>query len=366
MRTKSTKARGAFALATVVLFGYIAAQTGASAQLVGPSPTTTAPPVAPTTTAPPKSTATTQPKLVGGGGDDPGATPKGVVPSGYAKIIASVKRSRANNTHGLIAALQPLVARGMTPTQAAMAGFGHFPVAGAANFTDDWLNPRFTPVFHLHEGTDIFAATGTPVRTPVDGVVRHSQGGAGGIAAYVRTKEGHDVYFAHLASYSNVRAGDAVRVGDVIGYTGSTGNAVGGAAHLHFEIHPKGRGPVNPKPYLDQWIAHALLAAPQVIANHAGQGPLPTPSVSEPDSMTIERIAPPRAQLAWASSSNPTGGAVRLAEVEAAVASLRVDWTGRARAAEARRAAAEAADTRAKVMLRPLTPRGLLDVLGLR
>ncbi|MEY2426854.1 MAG: peptidoglycan LD-endopeptidase LytH [Actinomycetota bacterium] len=364
MRTNSTMARGAFALAIVLLCGWIAAGTGASAQLVGPTTTTTAAPVAPSTTTPSK-TPTTDPKLVGGGGDDPG-TAKGVVPPGYAKIIASVKRSRANNTLGVIAALQPLVELGMTPTQAAMVGFGHFPVAGPANFTDDWLNPRFTPVFHLHEGTDIFAAQGTPVRTPVDGVVRHASGGAGGTAAYVTTKEGHDLYFAHLSGYSDVKPGDRVTVGDILGFVGDTGNAAGGAPHLHFEIHPKGKGPVNPKPYLDQWVAQAIVAAPQVVAHFTGSAPEPVATVSEPTAMTIERIAPPRAQLAWASSSNPTGGALRLAEVEAAVASLSVDWTARAHAAEVERQKVAAADQQARALLRPLTPRGLLDVLGLR
>lgn len=365
MRTTSITARGAFALAIVLLLGCIAAATGASAQLVGPTPTTTTAPVAPTTTAAPKTSPTTQPNLIGGGGDDPGAT-SGVIPPGYAKIIASVKRSKANSTLGLLAALQPLVDQGMTPTQAAMVGFGHFPVAGPANFTDDWLNPRFTPVFHLHEGTDVFAAMGSPIRTPVDGVVRHASGGAGGMAAYVTTKEGHDIYFAHLAAYSDVKPGDVVKAGDVIGFVGNTGNAAGGAPHLHFEIHPKGKGPVNPKPYLDQWVAQALAAAPQVIASITGVAPAPTEAVTEPLNMTIERIAPPRAQLAWASSSNPTGGALRLAEVEAAVASLRVDWTQRARIAEAQRLEVEAADRRVRALLRPLTPRGLFDVLGLR
>ena len=365
MRTTSTMARGAFALAIVFLLGYIAVASGASAQLVDPTPTTTAAPVSPSTTAP-ATAPDGQPKLVGGGGDD-GTVTNGVVPPAYAKIINSVKRSRANNTSGLLTALHPLVVKGMDPTQVAIAGFGHFPVAGQANFTDDWLNPRFTPVFHLHEGTDIFAASGTPVRSPVEGVVRHASGGAGGIAAYVRTKEWHDLYFAHLSSYSDVKPGDAVRVGDVLGFVGDTGNARGGTPHLHFEIHPRGKGPVNPKPYLDQWVAQAIAAAPQVVAALTGAAPAPeAPAVSEPITMTIERFAPPRAQLAWASSANPTGGALRLAEVEAAVASLTVDWSARARVAEQERLAAAQADQTAKAMLRPLTPRGLLDVLDLR
>jgi murein DD-endopeptidase MepM/ murein hydrolase activator NlpD len=363
MRTTTHLARGALALAIVLLLGYVAVATDASAQLVEPTPTTTTP-AAPTTTTPPKSSSpTTAP--TSGAGDDPGNA-TGVIPPGYAKIIASVKRSKANNTYGLMAALQPLVDAGMTPAQAAIAGFGHFPVAGPANFTDDWLNPRFTPVFHLHEGTDIFAAMGTPVRSPVEGLVRHASGGAGGTAAYVTTKEGHELYFAHLSAYSDVKPGDSVKVGDVIGFVGDTGNAAGGAPHLHFEIHPKGKGPVNPKPYLDQWVAQALQSAPLVISALTGQSAAPAPTVSAALSTTVERITPPRAQLAWASSANPTGGALRLAEVEAAVASMRVDWASRAQAEAARQQQIDAENHEAKALLRPLTPGRLLDVLGLR
>ncbi len=358
-------ARGTIALAVLLCTATAAVTTGASAQILQPTTTTTTSPAqspATTTTTDPK-----QPKLVGGGGDDPGQT-RGVIPPGYAKIIASVKRSKANNTRALLASLQPLVDRGLDAGQAAAYGFGRFPVAGPANFTDDWLNPRFTPVFHLHEGTDIFAMTGTPVRSPVDGVVRHASGGAGGMAAYVRTVEGHDVYFAHLSAYSEVKPGDTVKVGDVIGFVGDTGNAKGGAAHLHFEIHPKGKGPVNPKPYLDQWLAQALASAPALVASYLGAATpaVTTPPIPEVLPASVQRIQPPRAQLAWASSANPTGGALRLAEVEATVASLNVDWNQRARKAESDRKAIAAADATAKAMLRPLTPRGLLDVLGLR
>ncbi|MEY2474493.1 MAG: hypothetical protein QOK28_3822 [Actinomycetota bacterium] len=364
MRTTKHLARGAFGLAIVLLLGYVAVASDASADLVDPTPTSTTVPLAPTTTSPEKTNPATPPPN-SGGGDDPGNA-TGVIPPGYAKIIASVKRSKANNTNALMAALQPLVDAGMTPTQAAIAGFGHFPVAGSANFTDDWLNPRFTPVFHLHEGTDIFAAMGTPVRSPVEGLVRHSSGGAGGTAAYVTTKEGHELYFAHLSAYSDVKPGDAVKVGDVIGFVGDTGNAAGGPAHLHFEIHPRGKGPVNPKPYLDQWVAQAIASAPLVVSSLTGQAAPPAPVVPPALSATVERIAPPRAQLAWASSANPTGGALRLAEVEAAVASLRVDWTSRAAAAAAREKQRADADRAAKLLLRPLTPPGLLDVLGMR
>ena len=365
MRIKGTMARGAIVAVLAMLAGVVIVAGGASAQIPLTSTTTTtaSPPVTPTTVK--GGTQSTPPNLVGGGGDDPG-TAKGVIPPGYQKYINAVKRSKPNNTSALLAALQPVVDRGLSKTNAAVIGFGRFPVAGQANFTDDWLNPRFTPVFHLHEGTDIFAPTGTPVRSPVDGVVRHSSGGAGGTAAYVRTVEGHDVYFAHLSAYSSVKPGDTVKVGEVIGFVGATGNAAGGASHLHFEIHPKGKGPVNPKPYLDQWIAQAIANVPNVIATLVGSLPQTPPTVVQQVlPTTIEQIAPPRSELAWASSSNPTGGALRIAEVEATVASMKVDWEKRAQVAKAAREHLAQADAQAKVLLRPLTPKALYFVLGL-
>ena len=148
-----------------------------------------------------------------------------------------------------------------------MLGMGQFPVAGPADFEDDWHDPRFGPPFHLHQGTDIFADRGTPVIAPEDGTVRFEEGGLGGRAAYVTTGDGTYYYLAHLNTYEDsLYSGASVKQGQVVAYVGNTGNAENGAPHLHFEIHPYGGGATNPKPILDQWLADALDAVPTLLA----------------------------------------------------------------------------------------------------
>jgi hypothetical protein len=179
----------------------------------------------------------------------------------------AVERSGASTTKPLLDALAPLRAAGATLEEAAMSGFGRFPVFGEATYTHDWLFPRFGPGWRLHQGTDIFAPMGTSVGSPADGRVRLSNGGLGGIALYVTEADGTYYYLAHLAGVAEGLAdGDSVTVGQVIGYNGNSGNAEGTPPHVHFEVHPQGGGPVDPKPVLDRFLADALAAAPDVVA----------------------------------------------------------------------------------------------------
>ncbi|HEX8582574.1 MAG TPA: M23 family metallopeptidase, partial [Acidimicrobiales bacterium] len=135
---------------------------------------------------------------------------------------------------------------------------GRFPVAGAATYINDWHFPRFVPSFHLHQGTDVFADRGTPVRSPADGTVRISNGPVGGLAVYVTDATGTYYYLAHLdGTVRGLATGQRVRTGDVVGFVGDSGNAKGGETHLHFEVHPNGGAAVNPKPILDGWLAEA-------------------------------------------------------------------------------------------------------------
>ncbi len=89
-----------------------------------------------------------------------------------------------------------------------------------------------------HKGVDYGAPTGTAVRTVGDGVVEFSgrQGGYGNVVKVRHSNERTTVY-AHLNSI-NVRIGERVEQGEVIGAVGSTGWATG--PHLHFEFVVKG------------------------------------------------------------------------------------------------------------------------------
>ncbi len=100
-----------------------------------------------------------------------------------------------------------------------------------------------------HQGNDIMASHGTPVRAVNGGTVtRTGSGGLGGIALYL-WDGGTEYYYAHLARLS-VSSGQKVSAGQLVGTNGDTGNARGGAPHLHFEIHPGGGGAIDPYPSL--------------------------------------------------------------------------------------------------------------------
>jgi len=122
------------------------------------------------------------------------------------------------------------------------------PVAGSNYFTNDWGNPRSGG--RTHKGTDVFAAKGTPLVAVVDGTLRFRDGGLGGIAIWLKGS-GASYYYAHLDSRAaGLSTGSYVTRGTVIGYVGNTGNAMGGADHLHFQLHPNHGSPVNPYPTL--------------------------------------------------------------------------------------------------------------------
>ncbi len=130
------------------------------------------------------------------------------------------------------------------------------PVQGidSARLSDTYTQARAAGV--PHEAIDIMAQRGTPVLAVEDGeVVKLFFSQSGGITLYQFDPDRrYAYYYAHLDRYAEgVREGSKLRKGQVIGYVGSTGNALPGSPHLHFAIFTLGperqwwRGtPLNP------------------------------------------------------------------------------------------------------------------------
>ena len=135
----------------------------------------------------------------------------------------------------------------------AVAGFV-FPVGDPHTFIDSFGADRMpgSPYAHAHKGTDIMAPRGTPLFACERGVVtRMGTDLLGGTKLWIVGASGTRYYYAHLAAFApGLLDGQTVEAGSIVGYVGDTGNARGGAAHLHFEVHPPGLPAVNPYPVL--------------------------------------------------------------------------------------------------------------------
>lgn len=97
----------------------------------------------------------------------------------------------------------------------------------------------------MHQGIDIAAPVGTPIVAVASGVVVTAGWNSGGYGNLVEVQhaDGSLTLYAHNNRIL-VRRGQEVAQGQQISEMGSTGRSTG--PHLHFELHPKGRGAVNP------------------------------------------------------------------------------------------------------------------------
>lgn len=158
-----------------------------------------------------------------------------------------------------------------------------FPVAGLANFRDDWGEYRSTPCPHLHQGNDIFADFGTPFVAPEPGTVqRFGFESTGGNSVYFAGDDGYSFYGAHLETFApGLRTGVHMAAGTLLGTVGNTGDALGGSPHLHFQLYAPGRAwgtPEDPYFWLKASLETSIHNAGGIVANDVqpdATGPAP-------------------------------------------------------------------------------------------
>lgn len=100
-------------------------------------------------------------------------------------------------------------------------------------------------IYRMHEGIDFFAKTGTPVFATADGVVKDVRvSETFGKVVKIDHGYGFATLYAHMNSY-DVKKGQHVKRGNIIGEVGNTGLSAG--QHLHYEVHINGKevDPVN-------------------------------------------------------------------------------------------------------------------------
>jgi murein DD-endopeptidase MepM/ murein hydrolase activator NlpD len=161
-----------------------------------------------------------------------------------ARRVAAIRDQLVTQTKDQVRLLETESKLIANPKLETFNGFVN-PVQQPYSTSDTFGAPR---VGHRHEGMDIFAERGTPVRATVDGVVRDiKKTPIGGRIAYVTSPDGTYYYYAHLDKWApGLVDGKSVIAGEIIGFVGRTGNAETTPPHVHFEIHPLGGAPISP------------------------------------------------------------------------------------------------------------------------
>lgn len=109
-----------------------------------------------------------------------------------------------------------------------------------------WRQDPFTKARKMHKGMDFTSPKGTPIYATGNGKVIRADSRATGFGKHIRIDHGfgYTTLYGHLSKY-NVKKGDKVKRGDLIGYVGSTGRSR--APHLHYEVwyNKKAINPIN-------------------------------------------------------------------------------------------------------------------------
>jgi murein DD-endopeptidase MepM/ murein hydrolase activator NlpD len=123
-----------------------------------------------------------------------------------------------------------------------------WPVEGPISSAFGYRTHPTTREWRMHEGVDIVAAHGTPIRAAGTGVVVHAgEKGGYGYSVVIDHEYGLKTLYAHMSKIL-VKRGGIVEKGECIGFIGSSGVSTG--PHLHYEVWQDGK-PVSPAYFLD-------------------------------------------------------------------------------------------------------------------
>ncbi len=138
-----------------------------------------------------------------------------------------------------------------TPAQPQQQNQPHDPAHGVVSSLFGTRPDPFNGNVKFHQGVDIAAPTGTPVKAAADGKVIFS-GQVAGYGNLVEVDHGNGwvTRYGHNA-VNLVRVGDNVTTGQTVGLVGSTGHVTG--PHVHFEVRKGGKA-VNPDSLLGDVI----------------------------------------------------------------------------------------------------------------
>lgn len=179
-------------------------------------------------------------------------------PMAAADPISGYSLTGSFSTAGLLDALP---SQRILSTRKRVPEVAPFIIAGPASWTDTWGAPRFGPgsLRRQHEGQDVFCRYGDPVLASERGYVEFDEGGLGGKVARLHRPDGSYWYYAHLSAWNerDLISGDSVVPGDVIGYCGNSGNAIGSPPHVHFGLYRSDGEAINPVSDLVRWLRTA-------------------------------------------------------------------------------------------------------------
>lgn len=132
-----------------------------------------------------------------------------------------------------------------------------------------WRTDPFTKARKRHFGMDFSAPRGTPIYATGDGLVTRADQSAAGYGNHIEIEHGfgYETLYAHLSKY-NIRKGQHVKRGDLIGFVGSTGRSE--APHLHYEVIKNGEK-INPINFYYGNLSPEEFAAMQKAAQIEGQ-----------------------------------------------------------------------------------------------